>query len=434
MKLVWLVNYILPQIAEFLGKKKGVIGGWTVRLADMLAENPDIDLTVFYPQSEQRDNITGKAGYISFVGFYENAIPELYYNPGITERIKAELDRIKPDIVHIWGSEYVHTLSMVRAFNRPERTVISIQGLIHKLGSIYNAGLPEKIVKRHTFRDFIRQDSIEQQKEKFLKRGECEKAALREVKHVIGRTGWDEKSVKEVNPEVCYHHAGEILRKAFYDAGFVWRPENAEKHRIFMTQSYYPIKGIHFVFEALSSVKKTFPDIKLAVTGIDMRPDSFKSRIKQDSYGKYVCDLISEYGLNYNIEFLGEQFADDMVKQYLRSSAFLLPSVMENSSNSLGEAMMLGVPCIAARTGGTPDMICEDEGWLYDHRDTDALSRIIMEAIKTVDEAKENGNNGTGLNSMLEKARKHALAEYDPFMNHKMYASIYDQMISSGLG
>ncbi len=431
MKLVWLVNFILPQIADFLGKKKGVIGGWTVRLADILAENPNIDFTVFYPQSEQRDNITGRAGNISYVGFYENAIPELYYNADMTERMKSALDTIKPDIVHIWGSEYVHTLSMVRAFNRPERTVISITGLIYKLGSCYNAELPEKIVKRHTFRDFIRQDSIEQQKEKFLKRGECEKAALREVKHVIGRTGWDKSTTLELNPDLVYHKAGEILRKEFYDAlghSDIWKAENTDKHRIFMTQSYYPIKGIHFVLKALSRVKETYPDVLLAITGKDMRPNTIKELLKQDSYGKYVCDLISEYGLNNNIEFLGEQFADDMVKQYLRSSAFLLPSVMENSSNSLGEAMMLGVPCIAARTGGTPDMINEDEGWLYEFGDTEELAEIITSVLKEVDRV-ITGAGSASLSDRLEKAGKHAMNNHDIKSNSEAYIRIYDMLL-----
>ena len=36
---------------------------------------------------------------------------------------------------------------------------------------------------------------------------------------------------------------------------------------------------------------------------------------------------------------------------------FLLPSSCENSPNSLGEAMLLGMPCVASNAGGIPDML-----------------------------------------------------------------------------
>lgn len=397
-----------------------------MQLADMLADNPEIEFTVFYPQHDSLQTVEGKAGNIRYAGFYEEAIPELQYNPGMTERIKAALDKIQPDIVHIWGSEYVHTLSMTRAFNKPEKTVISIQGLIHRLGEVYTEGLPDNIIKRHTFRDLIRKDSIAEQKEKFLKRGECELAALKEVKHVIGRTGWDREAVLSVNPGLIYHHAGEILRKEFYDTDRKWSPENADRHRIFMSQSYYPIKGIHFALNALRTVKERYPDVKLVVTGKDMRPKTLKECIKQDSYGKYISELIKKYSLEDNIEFTGPQNPDNMVKQYLKCSVFLLPSVMENSSNSLGEAMMLGVPCIVAATGGTSDMIQSDEGWLYDCTNTSVLAEKITEAFRYTDSTTNDGKNKLG--TMLEKASEHAHSAHDRKTNLEAYLGVYRQI------
>ncbi len=316
---------------------------------------------------------------------------------------------------------------MVRAFNNPDRTVISIQGLISCIGKAYYAGLPDRIIKRHTFRDLIRKDSIKEQKEKFIKRGECEIAALKEVHHVIGRTGWDKRESQKINPALKYHHAGEILREKFYKTPGRWSPETSEKHRIFMTQSYYPIKGIHFVMEALKSVKERYPDVKLAVTGKDMRPSSLKDHIKLDSYNKYICELIKKNRLDDNIEFLGEQDAGAMIGQYLKCSVFLLPSVMENSSNSLGEAMMLKVPCIASTVGGTPDMMNADEGWLYDHKDVCELSSSIINAFEMTD--RERNGEETGLKEMLERAGKHAAESYSIENNRDAYLRIYGDIL-----
>ena len=284
LRLSWLVNTILPQIARARGEKSDVIGGWTVQLADILSGREDIEFCVFYPQHHSRENIYGKAGNINYVGFYEEAIPELNYNPHMTEKMTEALKRINPDLVHIWGSEFVHCLSMVRAFDRPDKTIISIQGLIYYWGLRYEGSLPDRIIKRHTFRDLLRHDSIYEQKEKFLARGKCELEALRLVKNVIGRTDWDRRTALEINPGLEYFHCGEILRKEFYNEERKWEYEKCEKHSIFISQSYYPIKGIHFALAALKEVKKKYPDVRLYVSGEDMFPKNLRAVLKQSSY------------------------------------------------------------------------------------------------------------------------------------------------------
>ena len=50
-----------------------------------------------------------------------------------------------------------------------------------------------------------------------------------------------------------------------------------------------------------------------------------------------------------------------MKKQLLASNIYVLPSYIENSPNSLGEAQLLGVPCIAADVGGVPDLISNQD-------------------------------------------------------------------------
>ena len=42
------------------------------------------------------------------------------------------------------------------------------------------------------------------------------------------------------------------------------------------------------------------------------------------------------------------------------------PSTIENSPNSLGEAMLLGVPCISSDVGGVKNMLVHNlEGYIY---------------------------------------------------------------------
>ena len=421
IKLVWLVNKILPQIAKARGENADVIGGWTVQLADILSNREDIELSVFYPQHDKKENIYGKAGRINYIGFYEEAIPELKYNPGMTDKMSEALSEIKPDLVHIWGSEFVHCLSMVKAFNNPDKSVISIQGLIHYWGLKYEGSLPQTIIKRHTFRDMLRHDSIYEQKQKFLARGKCEIDAIKLVKNVIGRTDWDKQKAFEINPELNYYHCGEILRKEFYDEKRRWNYDNCDKHSIFMSQSYYPIKGIHFALESLKELKKKYNDVKLYVSGENMFSGNLKDKLKQSSYSKYVCDRIEKYGLKENVIFVGSQKAAGMIEQYLKCNVFLQASVMENSPNSLGEAMMLGVPCVASDVGGTSSMIADTtEGYLYNHTDVNRLTEIITEVFERKSDFGE----------VLTKAQMHAAESYNVEKNLNSYMEVYKDLVN----
>jgi glycosyltransferase involved in cell wall biosynthesis len=55
-----------------------------------------------------------------------------------------------------------------------------------------------------------------------------------------------------------------------------------------------------------------------------------------------------------------------MRDRYLSSALFVCPSTIENSPNSLGEAMLLGMPCISADVGGVRSIFTDGEdGILY---------------------------------------------------------------------
>jgi len=377
MRVVWLLNGALPSIIE-KEKLGGGSVGWAIQLANMISQEKDIELVVFFPQNKARNVIRGEVGDIRYIGFYESPIAETRYNKKTERLFRNELKKLKPDIVHIWGTEYVHTLCMVNAFDNPEKTVISIQGLVSICGEKYEKGLPKEIIKRYTIRDFIRHDSILDQKHKFLKRGQFEIEALKRVKHVVGRTDWDKKTVLSINPNLKYHYGREILRSEFYSSR-KWSYDNCEKHSIFMSQAYYPIKGMHFAVEIVRLLKEKHPDVRLYVTGKDVFPIGIKDKLKQDSYSEYIKELIEKYELRNNIVYLGSLSAQQMIKQYLKANVFLQASIMENSPNSLGEAMILGAPCVASDVGGTSSMANNGESaYLYNYIDTNEAANYIF--------------------------------------------------------
>ena len=102
-----------------------------------------------------------------------------------------------------------------------------------------------------------------------------------------------------------------------------------------------------------------------------------------------------------------------MKQEYLRCNVFVCPSSIENSPNSLGEAQILGVPCIASYVGGIPDMMRGDEEHLYRYEDVDAL------AYKIVSLFEQNGFLNT------EPMRQKALLRHDAETNLNTLMNIY---------
>ena len=107
-----------------------------------------------------------------------------------------------------------------------------------------------------------------------------------------------------------------------------------------------------------------------------------------------------------------------MKEAYLNANVFVLPSTMENSPNSLGEAMLLGVPCVAADVGGVGDLMAAEEGLIYPSGDTAALAERIKSIFALEDKAAEMGR----------KASAHARKTHDPEKNLQDLIRIYEEL------
>jgi hypothetical protein len=118
-------------------------------------------------------------------------------------------------MVHIFGTEFPHALAMVRAFNKPDKTLVGIQGLCFVCADAYLEGLPENVVKRSTLRDLLKKDSIMEQQKKFYRRGAYEQKALSLTGNVTGRTDWDYHYTHQCNKDVKYFFMNESKANVF---------------------------------------------------------------------------------------------------------------------------------------------------------------------------------------------------------------------------
>ena len=372
MKVLWVCNTMLPLAAEYLNMEVSNKEGWVAGLAERIlrdngedrflrdSEEERIELACACPVDhvgEQRKwLIPEKDGVSSFwlYVFEEDTQHPESYGDGLAGQLGEILADYEPDVVHCFGTEYPHTLALTEVCDR-EKLLLGIQGVCEKCEEVYYADLPENVVKRVTFRDLVRKDSIRQQKEKFAQRSKRERAALERARHVIGRTWMDQEFACRINSEIQYHFMNETLRRTFYEGS--WDRDKCEKHSILVSQGDYPLKGLHYMLKAMPAILEKYPDARLYVAGNPIvRPRNLKGMLKISSYGKYIMELISRLKLEGRVVFTGKLNAREMKERMLGSHVFVCASAVENSPNSLGEAMLLGVPCVTAWVGGVPSV------------------------------------------------------------------------------
>lgn len=120
-------------------------------------------------------------------------------------------------------------------------------------------------------------------------------------------------------------------------------------------------KGLASFIEAAAMV----PEFPVKIVGRGPEEERLKS-------------LARSKGANH-IEFLGVLPPDEVTKIRRRAEAFLLPTLLyENASIALLEAMADGLPCLATRIGGNPELV-EDgaNGFLVQPGDADDWLRVI---------------------------------------------------------
>ena len=425
MKVLWVTNQCIPVIAKNIDIDVPNKEGWLTGLSEKLIADKEngIELSVFFNTDYKHSGFHNKDEYeVKSYGYCDDVQMAWEYDYHLERDFQGVLGSFNPDIIHIFGTEYPHTLAMCKAFNKPSRILIGIQGLCSVYAKHYFDGLPEEIIESTTLRDKLKKDNLKKQKRNFELRGENEIEAIKLTKNVTGRTDWDKKYTSEYNPDARYYFMNETLRSVFYDGK--WEYEKCEKHSLFASQGDYPIKGLHVLLRALPKVKEKYPDVKLYVAGNKITgEDSLKKKILIGTYGKYILSLIKEGHLEENVVFLGSLNASQMKERYLKSNAFISPSMMENSPNSVGEAMLLSMPVITSDVGGVRNLLSEDEGFIYPSLDEDKLFDAIDKCFEL---------NGTDAQrEMCEKASKHARVTHDGETNYKRLLQIYESIMKN---
>lgn len=414
MKILWVCNILVNFIANKIGYPPSIGGGWIEGLAEDLIQDENVKLGICFPQKRNENLMIGKSELVYYHGFYESGEDDLI------KQFKEIIDNFQPDLVHIFGTEYMHSLCAVRACNGKIKSVISIQGMPSVYEKHAYALIPKRVIYGFSLRDIIKRDNVWLNTLNLKKRGKFEIMAIKESENIIGRTDWDEAYSQQINPMVHYYVCNETLRRYFYQKK--WKLKECEKHSIFVSQCHKPIKGFHLMLHAMVEIVKKYPDAKLYTTGKNLIDISGGEYQKLTRYQQYIHKLIHEFNLENKVCFCGFLTEETMCERFLNSHVFVSPSSIENSPNSVGEAMLLGVPTVSSDVGGVKNMLTHGiEGYVYPFDEPDMIAYYVCKIFS--DDALAA--------TLSEQAVLHASKTHNRKNNRDRMIEIYMDIISN---
>lgn len=365
-RILWTSNIDLPAAAPGLGLKATPFGGWLSLMTDQLARLSGYEIAVAM-RSESKTFQRVETGGITYY-----ALPQQRDRFDVAQ---ADVDRVladfKPDILHVEGAEMRHARRFLSTWTGPR--LLSMQGVLngirpYQLGALPIARMLVPWPARHTL---VAVALLTNYWRNFVPRLASERQAMGLTNNVMGRTLWDRAQAARMAPQARYFHCPRILRDVFYTTQWVER--NGRPFSIFMGNASVPLKGAHVAVQALALLKRDYPDVTLSIAGEDPRKLPRTSLKRHVGYPVYLLDLISKLGVEDNVRFTGLLSAQQMADQMAGSHICLMASIIENSPNTLAEAMILGTPTVSAYAGGAPSMARDEMDALFYRPDDPAM-------------------------------------------------------------
>ena len=334
---------------------------WVKVLAEALARRGDVDLRVYVDSRAVRRRETAERAGVDyiFLNKWEPIRSDSYhfFLPGIL-RVRRELEKFKPDIVHGFGTE--SGCGFIAA-SMAYPSVVFIQGILEKI---------EPWRKGSPFTFFLRK--------------QMEKRTLCRASAFVTETRFAESWVRGHNPKAIMRLIPHGMSIEFLNVV----PEFREK-RCLCVGAINGIKGTEMVIRAYAASEHS--DTVLVLVG--------------DGPERNRCRRLSaELGVSGNVVFMGRLDQN--------GNMLVLGSRMDTSPNVITEAHAAGLPVIGTRTGGIPEMIDDGrDGFVVPVDDTLAMADRMNQLNADLSLCRQMGLSGrekvTALNDPTSIAASH---------------------------
>lgn len=158
-------------------------------------------------------------------------------------------------------------------------------------------------------------------------------------------------------------HTVDVVPNGVDVTRFVPQPGSARPTTALWLGVMAPVKRLDVLVDALADV----PDLQLRLVGSGPRRDA-------------VEKAVAEHGLAERVTFQGS--VGDPAAAFGDADIFVLPSAAENCPLALLQAMACGLPAVASRVGGVPEIVRDGvDGLLFPAGDAGALARALRSMV-----------------------------------------------------
>jgi glycosyltransferase involved in cell wall biosynthesis len=141
--------------------------------------------------------------------------------------------------------------------------------------------------------------------------------------------------------------------------------------RIGIAKSLLPKYGVDILINAFAEICKSHKDVELQIAGKGSYEDNYRV-------------LVKDLGLCENVKFIGF-LAHEKVPHFLSTiDIFAMPSISDGESFGVAalEASATGLPVVASRVGGVPEVVIHGEtGFLVERKNEAHLVQAIIKLI-----------------------------------------------------
>lgn len=394
MKILWFS--LSPCGSLRRNNTKRVIQGWMISLEDALKQNTDIELEIAYFSNKEEDAFTydGVKYYPMYIkrgsGILAKIIDTYRTTEAIDKQAKAVmLDVVKqstPDLIHIHGTEQSFGLIAEDVKNIP--ICYSLQGLLAPISERFFAGYTEiQINKYRGLYAKLRGTTATHDYRQISKKGKREIGFIKGAKYILGRTEWDRSICQMLNPSAKYFVINEILREPFYTSRWEKDKFGSPLKLLTVLSPGQIYKGYETLLKAASLLKQHYGnDFVWNVVG-------YTENYWLADIGHKIYKTTNE---ECNIKLCGLACAEELAAMLAETDIYIQTSHIENSPNSLCEAMIVGTPIIATNVGGTETML-QGCGTLIPDGDPYIMAATIIKVAENFDIAKKKSAKGVDI-------------------------------------
>jgi len=186
----------------------------------------------------------------------------------------------------------------------------------------------------------------------------------------------------------CVRHARYLLQPTRYPEryfgaeirGHIVEVANGVSERFFAAQPA-PVPGRILVAGALTEGKRALDVVEALANARQDGADATLRLAGSTADTAYVARLTArarELDVADSVALLGDLSTEEILEEYRSASLLVLASAQETSPMVIAEAMAAGVPVVATRVGGVPELVADGTtGCLYDPGDVPTLARTV---------------------------------------------------------